>query len=159
MSIKLEIPNNWDNEIKQQKVILFNYISLNFQDESPSGTTLNLLGAYLFISLFFVLSTMIEFAIVLLLKQAPEWKHAAKQKAMRRKAASKARNEIFRAKINNISNPNKNFEKIESKTNEDEQEMEMFSTCFNSTHKIDIAALFSFSILYILFNCVYWIYV
>ena len=102
---------------------------------------------------------MIEFAIVLLLKQAPEWKYAAKQKAMRRKAAHKARNEKFRAKINNISNPNKNFEKMEIKTCEDEQEMEMVRTCFSSTHKIDIVALFSFSILYLLFNCVYWIYV
>ena len=138
---------------------MYKNISLNFQDESPSGTTLNLLGAYLFISLFFVLSTMIEFAIVLLLKQAPEWKYAAKQKAMRRKVASKARSEMFRAKINNISYPNKNFEKMETKTCEDEQEMEMFSSCFNSTHKIDIVALFSFSILYLLFNCVYWIYV
>ena len=102
---------------------------------------------------------MIEFAIVLILEQAPEWKNAAKQKAMRRKVASKARNEMFRAKINNISYPNKNFEKMETKTCEDEQEMEMSSSCFNSTHKIDIVALFSFSILYLLFNCVYWIYV
>ena len=132
---------------------------MNFQDESPSGTTLNLLGAYLFISLFFVLSTMIEFAVVLLLKQTPEWKYAAKQKAMKRKEASKARNEKFRAKINNISNPNKTSENMEMKTFEDGQEVEMSRDYFPSTHKIDIAALFLFSILYLLFNCVYWIYV
>merc|ERR1712141_399098 len=43
-------------------------------NESPSGTLMNALGVYLLVSLFFVVSTMFEFAVVLLLKQIPEWK-------------------------------------------------------------------------------------
>ena len=95
---------------------------------------------------------MFEFAIVLLIKQMPEWKFVAKQKAIREKKARKFRN-------HKITNVKKNSENLDLKMTENEQEIEMMRSRFPSTHKIDIAALFAFSILYLLFNGVYWFYV
>ena len=45
-----------------------------FQSESPSSDRLNRLGVYLIVSLFFVISTIIELALVISLKRAGEWK-------------------------------------------------------------------------------------
>ena len=76
----------------------------------------------------------------------------AAQKTIREKKARKFRNH----KINNVK---KNSENMEMKMIEYEQEIEVMRSRFPSTHKIDIAALFAFSILYLLFNGVYWFYV
>ena len=82
----------------------------------------------------------------------PEWKFAAKQKAIREKRARKFRN-------HKITNEQKSSENMELKMIENEQEIEIMRSRFPSPHKIDIAALFAFSILYLLFNGVYWFYV
>ena len=44
-----------------------------FKSRNPSGANLNALGCYLLISLFFVIATMIEFAVVLVIKRRLEW--------------------------------------------------------------------------------------
>ena len=44
-----------------------------FKSRNPSGANLNALGCYLLISLFFVIATMIEFAVVLIIKRRLEW--------------------------------------------------------------------------------------
>ena len=45
-----------------------------FQSESPSVYRLNSLGIYLLVSLFFVISTMVELVLVVFLKRVSEWK-------------------------------------------------------------------------------------
>ena len=102
---------------------------------------------------------MFEFAVVLLLKQLPEWRTAAKIRAMRRKKANNSRNDKFRAKINSMNEVLENPENMRRKIRDNEFEMEAINSHFPSTHKIDVAALFSFYVFYVLFNCVYWIYV
>ena len=109
---------------------------------------MNSLGVYLLVSLSFVLATMFEFAIVLVFKQIPEWKASAKVEDLRAKKQRELKNRHELKPANVLC---------------DDEEL-LFSMCqkksnFPATHKIDITALFVFSVLYLLFNLTYWFYV
>ena len=117
---------------------------------------MNALGVYLLVSLFFVVSTMFEFAVVLLLKQIPEWKMISKMRdKRRRKQRATSDNTYAKTKKDGHRNP------LGLKLDQDAIEILMVDNdqTTSSTHKIDIAALAIFSVLYILFNITYWIYV
>ena len=118
---------------------------------------MNSLGVYLLVSLFFVLSTMFEFAVVLLLQQIPEWKAMAKINYMRKKN-KRLNNEKRKTEIKNRDNKCDRKEIAPGVWNDDQDENVPRVNKF-ATHKIDVAALFTFSILYILFNLTYWLYV
>ena len=51
---------------------MLSYIIGYLQSDSPSGAELNALEIYLLVSLFFIMATMFEFAIVLILKRKQE---------------------------------------------------------------------------------------
>ena len=117
---------------------------------------MNALGVYLLVSLFFVVSTMFEFAVVLLLKQIPEWKMISKMRdKRRRKQRATSDNTYAKTKKDGHRNP------LGLKLDQDAFEILMVDNdqTTSSTHKIDISALAVFSVLYILFNIIYWIYV
>ena len=117
---------------------------------------MNALGVYLLVSLFFVVSTMFEFAVVLLLKQIPEWKMISKMRdKRRRKQRATSDNTYAKTKKDGHRNP------LGLKLDQDAFEILMVDNdqTTSSTHKIDISALAVFSVLYILFNITYWIYV
>ena len=117
---------------------------------------MNALGVYLLVSLFFVVSTMFEFAVVLLLKQIPEWKMISKMRGKRRrKQRATSDNTYAKTKKDGHRNP------LGLKLDQDAFEILMVDNdqTTSSTHKIDISALAVFSVLYILFNITYWIYV
>ena len=117
---------------------------------------MNALGVYLLVSLFFVVSTMFEFAVVLLLKQIPEWKMISKMRdKRRRKQRATSDNTYAKTKKDGHRNP------LGLKLDQDAFEIMMVDNdqTTSSTHKIDISALAVFSVLYILFNITYWIYV
>jgi hypothetical protein len=116
---------------------------------------MNSLGVYLLVSLFFVVSTMFEFAVVLLLQQIPEWKAATKINYMREK------NKRLNKEKRKIKNPDNSCDQkiIASDGWNDDQDKNDTRVGKNATHKIDVAALFTFSILYLLFNLTYWLYV
>ena len=117
---------------------------------------MNALGVYLLVSLFFVVSTMFEFAVVLLLKQIPEWKMISKMRDKRRRK-QRATSDNTYAKTNKDGHRNP----LGLKLDQDAFEILMVDNdqTTSSTHKIDISALAVFSVLYILFNITYWIYV
>ena len=56
------------------------FISVHFKDESPSQSVLNRLGIYLLTSLLLVFGTMVEFSVVLLIKQKFDWDEKAMKK-------------------------------------------------------------------------------
>ena len=117
---------------------------------------MNALGVYLLVSLFFVVSTMFEFAVVLLLKQIPEWKMISKMRdKRRRKQRATSDNTYAKTKKDGHRNP------LGLKLDQDAFEILRVDNdqTTSSTHKIDISALAVFSVLYIVFNITYWTYV
>ena len=126
-----------------------------FKSASPSGDRLNALGIYLLTSLFFVVAGMIEFAIVLLLKQHYETKSACMKKEM-----DQTNKKIF-DRIWHIEQDAK-----KDNRNLDEEQGNIVPIIIQPDKKdtkispngIDTAALFTFPTLYIAFNSVYWYY-
>ena len=119
---------------------------------------MNSLGVYLLVSLFFVVSTMFEFAVVLLLQQIPEWKAATKISYITKR--NKRLNKEKRSKIKSKCPDGSGDRKVMAPGgwNEDQGE-DVAKVNRIATHKIDVAALFTFSILYTMFNLTYWLYV
>ena len=114
---------------------------------------MNALGIYLIISLFFVLATLVEFAVVLVLARfCPQY------------------GDKENAKINESEKTNtRGFKKkswaVSSQTNiQDAESNEIIkkkniqhSTC-SLTEKMDFMALLIFMFIYFLFNCVYFMH-
>ena len=125
---------------------------------------MNSLGVYLLVSLFFVVATMFEFAIVLLFKQIPEWKalenvdgmKTKKQRGLKNRQIS---NEAKSSNESSFCSENMTSSKWNDKQDENVLLMSQKTSKYPDTHKIDIAALFAFSLLYLLFNLTYWLYV
>ena len=119
---------------------------------------MNSLGVYLLVSLFFVVATMFEFAIVLLFKQIPGWKaiskientKLAKQRKLKFNPQAKPENED--------SLYNGNSSKWNDRQDEGFVDISKQMSNFPATHKIDITALFLFSVIYLLFNLTYWLH-
>ena len=99
-----------------------------FQNESPSGGQLNVLGTYILVSLFFVIGTMLEMAVVLAYKRIMD-------------------NRISDRKVDELK---KTKSKQCGQNDEDTPKLRP------STNQIDVAALFLFFIFYLVFNGVYW---
>ena len=116
---------------------------------------MNALGIYLIFSLFFVLATMVEFAVVLVLeryypkddnKECQKWHD--KTKSRRRKARksfwSRTKGSLMNFQdAENISIANKKKSK---------------RMLCSLTEKMDLFALFIFMFIYFLFNCVYFMH-
>ena len=105
------------------KLLLF-----KFQNESPSGGQLNVLGTYILVSLFFVIGTMLEMAVVLAYKRIMD-------------------NRISDRKVDGLK---KTKSKQCGQNDEDTPKLRP------STNQIDVAALVLFFTSYLIFNGVYW---
>ena len=98
---------------------------------------MNALSAFLITSLFFVIGTMVEFAIVLLIKRLEDLKP---QKA--------PKGPLFKSKSKVEGENSKMFEKeITSQTKK-----------YSLTDKIDFISLIIFMVSYLLFSCIYFAY-
>ena len=101
---------------------------------------MNALGIYLLVSLFFVIATMMEFAIVLMIARARGGTDNAtsqrKRKTMRMNSANTKKQWFLNRVIPNTpENDEKNF--------------------YSFTEKIDFKALFVFMLMYFMFNYFY----
>ena len=155
---------------------------LLLQDDSPSGANVNALGVHLLVSLFFVLGTMIEFAIVLLLKRITGYSDnqipSSKNSEGRRKNSRTGKLHCFYKRNSGGRNPDTNSVETNSiDTNLDTSSIESNPFDSNSipelreeptnqtenrqkrryliTAKIDFVAFFVFMFSYIIFNIVY----
>ena len=106
---------------------------------------------------------MFEFAVVLLLKQIPQWKATSKMKIIKRRNQRFSKDKLAGNTKNEYSLGNPTMDtaigKKEKTANVLLDQGQKSVDCTMDTHKIDIAAIVVFSVLYFLFNCTYWLYV
>ena len=120
--------------------IILNYF--NNQADSPSGSRLNSLASYLLVSLFFVLATMIEFAIVMIVKQNTS---DGKQEPSMLPLCSNSEGSVEAMLLHAF------------------KQVENGHICMNRRKQtsyvktIDLIALFTFALTYILYNCFYFV--
>ena len=108
---------------------------------------MNALGVYILVSLFFVIATMFEFAIVLLMMRRRPHKYQTIKKLIRSSNNWSPTTEVFRTKSHEF-NLDLNPKDDEIKSNHDSRFKDI-------TEKIDFVALMSFIIGYSLFNIIY----
>lgn len=114
---------------------------------SPSGTQLNAMEIYILVSLFFVLATIIEFGVILVLKRV---------RVLDRKPI----------KVDNFEN-HQSIPTIKVSTFKGaNSEEEVFNSSlkrksvsnhegYSTSEKIDLTSFFTFAFAYILLNCIY----
>ena len=126
-----------------------------FQSGSPSADSLNALGVYLLVSLFFVIGTMIEFAIVLVIKRKMDSKMNSNSDdprtvtAVRRKKMNYWPSRLPKTFTAENPIPTEDSKRNQPPTVIDKIESESI------TDKIDMAAFFLFLFSYFIFNIVY----
>ena len=132
---------------------------ISFQSDSP-GVHLNALGLYLLVSLFFVMGTTIELAIVLLMKRI------RKRNLLLESSFETESSLLSKAKeMDDSDNPNqKVFSNGIYKSRKKIKMDEIISFCTNpsllirkATNKIDFAAFIIFLSFYIIFNFIYFV--
>ena len=117
------------------------------QSESPSGARLNSLSSYLLVSLFYVMATMIEFAIVLVVKQR-KW-------ARKRKKATQKPMKVIG---NGMTIENTSTETLLVQTLKHLENGMTFmgqGSPRSFQRMIDYIALLIFSVTYFTYNCIY----
>ena len=146
-------------------MVLLWYFS--FKTASPSGSKLNALGCYLLISLFFVLATMIEFAVVVIMKRRLEWNpkgnikrplHLTAHRKFYRKPSC-----LRKRKILQLDEIQMEMQDLKSLNSEISGKKGRKCRCIGSncmmsslTETIDFISFLTFSASYFLFNCVYY---
>ena len=156
-----------------------------FQNNSPTTSSIDNLGVYLLVSLFFVVATIIEFATVLLVKRNSKCTGLCRQEVSGNDTKEKITpQELYRKKI--VARKNKIFTE-QSLTNNGIPEEMLYgdNSLFNATERhenskfrvldfdadlknaicilpssnaIDIAACVLFPIVYLAFNILYWLF-
>ena len=138
--------------------LITNKFQCFFKSNNPSGANLNALGIYLLVSLFFVLATMVEFAVVLVLARFyPIMEENNETNKKERSKQTRGRNlkKYFwsysktKASLFNLQDAEKNRNVKEKITK---------SINCSLTEKLDFIALFIFMFIYFLFNCVYFMH-
>lgn len=138
-----------------------------FKSRNPSGANLNALGCYLLISLFFVIATMIEFAVVLVIKRRLEWipKNTTRQgfdltaNQRWRNRFSGIRNRkllpinTMESHSNNYYNASLDISIMKPNKHQLIGSNWMISSV---TEAIDFVSFITFSVSYLLFHCVYY---
>ena len=144
-------------------IIYFEYISLLFQFEGHSEGNLNLLDVHLLVSLFFVIATMIEFAVVLMIARLsgsnPEnWQNKACQcQSHLVQIWDQLRyTDTFRNHAK-FENENHKKEGIYENGNQLDREavLNFKATWYSKTDVIDFAAFLVFFLAYFIFNLIY----
>ena len=140
--------------------------SVYFQTESPSGASLTLLGAYLLLSLVFVFFTIVEFALVLVLKEKNrrrlQKKSVTRDEPISKKISSRFFKMELRKHVTNIVPIQEITPELERKRSVGKKR----SIVWNSrsgvfatlplTRKIDIFAFGIYHISFLFFNLYYW---
>ena len=135
-----------------------------FQNDSPAGHNIDKLGVYLLVSLFFVVATMIEFAVALLLqrnsrKRKVEFEKSKTKISMQNTSLKRNLSQmeivppptidaLFKSRKEVISQPSECLY-----FNEQCKNAKFFTSYYNC---IDILASVLFPTLYAVFNIVYW---
>ena len=140
--------------------------SFYVQTESPSGATLTLLGAYLLISLVFVFFTIVEFALVLVLKEMNRRRLQKKSFTRDEPTANRISSRFFKMElknhITNISPIQEMTPELDRKTNSGGRKSVVRSSrsgvlaTLPLTRKFDIFAFGIYHISFLLFNLYYW---
>jgi len=118
---------------------------------------LNALEVYILISLVFVMATMVELAIILLVKRKSEWAngiaHNANQKKNLKRVSDKQKQQA-----DNSPKPVSGTEEehLVFRTIASEHTTVASYGLITTTEMIDLAALFLFLASYATFNCIYW---
>lgn len=129
---------------------------LYLQSESPSGSKLNALSSYLLVSLFFVFGTMVEFSLVLIIKQKLEWDGYEPEKILQKKNTSCCHNFCKVDTIEEMGNNPKRRDKGGIQQQNLRGKQPVLVKVLPRTTKIDIVAFFVFNFGYFVFNCFYW---
>ena len=123
-------------------------LKYSFQNGSPSSSNVDKLGVYLLFSLFFVVATMLEFAIVLLLKRNPKIpKMSQLMTNFYAMLGMDKTSEFHRnkgTKIQDLEDRNDNIGRRKD------------LNALAAYILIDLIASFLFPISYLLFNIIYW---
>ena len=119
---------------------------------------MNALEVYILISLAFVMSTMIELAVVLLVKRKYEWAngnaHSGNQEKKLKRASHKQKQQV--------DNRSKALSSVEEehlvfRTMTSGQNTMGSQGLVTTTERIDFAALILYIASYAIFNCFYWV--
>ena len=128
---------------------------------------MNALGYYLVISLFFVFGTVVEFALVLIVKQKLEWDGYFSGGANDGWKLERSPQENNFRCPNNVVNIDAIEEVVNDTNTTNEREMQQrrlrvqqlrFSKTLPLTTKIDFLAFLIFNFGYFIFNCIYFIH-
>ena len=118
---------------------------------------MNALGIYLLVSLFFVLATMVEFAVVLVL--ARFYPKTDDNDAQKNKENNKTRKRSLKKKFwpySKMSSSHVNIKEAEGNPIIKEKNEKRIICSF--TEKMDFIALLIFMFIYFIFNCVYFMH-
>ena len=131
---------------------------------------MNALGVHLLVSLFFVIGTMIEFAIVLLIKRNitfnADLTAPSESRKRRRNHSRTGKLVCFYKRIStdtNVDSASVDTKSVDTNSEDTNSSYElgegkMFISqkkCYSLTDKIDFVALFVFLLSYFMFNCIY----
>ena len=125
-----------------------------------------MLGIYLLVSLLFVIATMIELAIVLIVKRKLEFERkefSSTTNALNlttKSSEMKVRRRSLRAKVDPVDGKCQHFNKERNVGPERRyigEKKTGFCMVTSATDKIDILSFVLFLFSYFIFNCVYWL--
>ena len=129
-----------------------------FKSNNPSGANLNALGIYLLVSLFFVLATMVEFAVVLVLERFYP-RNGENKEANKKHRNKQTRRTNLKKKFLSYSKSKASlFNLQDAEKNRNVKEKNTKNINCSLTEKMDFVALFIFMFIYFLFNCVYFMH-
>ena len=140
--------------------------SVYFQTESPSGASLTLLGAYLLLSLVFVFFTIVEFALVLVLKgknrRRLQKKSVSRDEPTSKRISSRFFKMELKKHITNVSSTQEMTPELDGKRNVGKRTSIVWTSrsgvlaTLPLTKKIDIFAFGIYHISFLFFNLYYW---
>ena len=132
---------------------------MNFQNVSPTKSQVTELGKYILTSLFFVIGTMVEFAIVLFVKQIREERIEQTLNNQRKSGEN-----IYPTTLtgSNVVNVGPEYNCKDDKgfriANYEEDKEVLIRKALALTKKIDRLSIIVFSVAYLIFNCIYFNY-
>ena len=129
-----------------------------FKSNNPSGANLNALGIYLLVSLFFVLATMVEFAVVLVLERFYPRNEENKEANKKHRNKQTRRTNLKKKFLSYSKSKASLFNLQDAEKNRNVKEKNTKNINCSLTEKMDFVALFIFMFIYFLFNCVYFMH-
>ena len=130
---------------------------LLLQSESPSTTKLNNLGAYLLVSLFFVVAAMLEFALVLLVQRKLDaTRNSFANEHMKTTLTKRKHKTSNTSTFDDTTSGWEDLRKDGNLHNKQTEKVPRLACLQLSTDNIDMMACVLFITLYVLYNLFYW---